>query len=47
VELRSFISKIDQVKLSQVNQAARELLHSDKIVVVTAGPPILAHKNIN
>ncbi len=46
VELRSFISKIDQVKLSQVNQAARELLHSDKIVVVTAGPPILAHKNI-
>jgi zinc protease len=47
VELRSFISKIEQVQLSQVNQAARELLHSDQIVVVTAGPPILAHKNIN
>ena len=45
VELHSFIRKIEQVKLSQVNQAARELLHSDKIVVVTAGPPILAHQN--
>jgi len=46
VELRSFISKIEQVNLNQVNQAARELLHPDKIVVVTAGPPILAHKKI-
>ena len=45
-ELRSFISKIEQVNLNQVNQAARELLHPDKIVVVTAGPPILAHKKI-
>ena len=43
-ELRSFINKIQQVNLNQVNQAARELLHPDKIVVVTAGPPILAHK---
>ncbi len=43
-ELRSFISKIEQVNLNQVNQAARELLHPDKIVVVTAGPQILAHK---
>ncbi|MBE9247899.1 insulinase family protein [Dolichospermum sp. LEGE 00240] len=46
VELRSFTSKIEQVNLNQVNQAARELLHPDKIVVVTAGPPILAHKKI-
>lgn len=45
IELRSFISKIKQVNLSQVNQAARELLHPDKIVVVTAGPPIIANKS--
>ncbi|MDD1428234.1 insulinase family protein, partial [Dolichospermum sp. ST_sed9] len=45
-ELRSFISKIEQVNLNQVNQAARELLHPDKIVVVTAGPQILARKKI-
>ena len=45
-ELCSFISKIEQVNLNQVNQAARELLHPDKIVVVTAGPQILAHKKI-
>ncbi|MFO5527583.1 MAG: M16 family metallopeptidase [Cuspidothrix sp.] len=44
IELRSFISKIKQVNLSQVNQAGRELLHPDKIVVVTAGPPIIANK---
>ncbi|MFM7407560.1 MAG: M16 family metallopeptidase [Cuspidothrix sp.] len=44
IELRSFITKIKQVNLSQVNQAARELLHPDKIVVVTAGPPIVANK---
>ena len=44
IELRSFISKIKQVNLSQVNQAGRELLHPDKIVVVTAGPPIVANK---
>ena len=44
IELRSFISKIKQVNLTQVNQAARELLHPDKIVVVTAGPPIVANK---
>ncbi len=37
-ELRGFTEKINQVSLSQVNQAARELLHPDKIVVVTAGP---------
>ncbi|MFN7414934.1 MAG: M16 family metallopeptidase [Dolichospermum sp.] len=46
IELRSFISKIEQVNLNQVNQTARELLHPDKIVVVTAGPQILAQKKI-
>ncbi len=39
-ELRSFIEKIQAVTLAQVNQAARELLHPDKIVVVTAGPAV-------
>jgi zinc protease len=43
-ELRSFTEKIDAVTLEQVNQAARELLHPDKIVVVTAGPPVLANQ---
>jgi zinc protease len=42
-ELRDFTDKINQVSLSQVNQAARELLHPDKIVVVTAGPAVTAH----
>ena len=37
-ELRSFTEKIQAVTLAQVNIAARELLHPDKIVVVTAGP---------
>ncbi|OUL32437.1 pitrilysin family protein [Nostoc sp. 106C] len=46
VELRSFTKKIQQVTLAQVNQAARELLHPDKIVVVTAGPAVLADQNI-
>jgi len=39
-ELRSFTEKIQAVTLAQVNQAARELLHPDKIVVVTAGPAV-------
>jgi zinc protease len=47
IELRSFTKKIQQVSLNEVNQAARELLHPDKIVVVTAGPPVLANQNIN
>ncbi|MBD2237548.1 insulinase family protein [Aulosira sp. FACHB-113] len=46
VELRSFSNKIHQVTLSEVNQAARELLHPDKIVVVTAGPAVLADHTI-
>ncbi|MBD2593347.1 insulinase family protein [Nostoc spongiaeforme FACHB-130] len=44
-ELNSFADKIKQVSLAQVNQAARELLHPDKIVVVTAGPAVIADKN--
>ncbi|MDF5734321.1 MULTISPECIES: M16 family metallopeptidase [unclassified Nostoc] len=40
VELHSFTDKIHQVTLDQVNQAARELLHPDQIVVVTAGPSV-------
>ncbi|AFY41795.1 pitrilysin family protein [Nostoc sp. PCC 7107] len=44
-ELHFFADKIKQVTLAQVNQAARELLHPDKIVVVTAGPTVVADKN--
>lgn len=43
-ELRSYTEKIQTVTSEQVNQAARELLHPDKIVVVTAGPPVLANQ---
>jgi zinc protease len=45
-ELFSFSQKIEQVTLSQVNQAARELLHPDKIVVVTAGPQVAELQSI-
>ncbi|MEH2150149.1 M16 family metallopeptidase [Nostoc sp.] len=45
-ELHFFTDKIQKVTLDQVNQAARELLHPDKIVVVTAGPSVLAEKSI-
>ncbi len=43
-ELRSYTEKIQAVTPTQVNQAARELLHPNKIVVVTAGPPVLANQ---
>ncbi|MEH1970230.1 M16 family metallopeptidase [Nostoc sp.] len=46
VELHSFTDKIQKVTLNQVNQASRELLHPDQIVVVTAGPSVLAEKGI-
>ncbi|MDZ8133835.1 MAG: pitrilysin family protein [Nostoc sp. DedQUE04] len=46
VELHSFADKIQKVTLTQVNQAARELLHPDQIVVVTAGPSVLVEKSI-
>ncbi|WP_442938421.1 M16 family metallopeptidase [Nostoc sp.] len=45
-ELHSFTDKIQKVTLTQVNQAARELLHLDQIVVVTAGPSVLTEKSI-
>ncbi|MEH2277576.1 MAG: pitrilysin family protein [Nostoc sp.] len=45
-ELHSFTDKIQKVTLDQVNQTARELLHPDQIVVVTAGPSVLAEKSI-
>ncbi|AFY32182.1 pitrilysin family protein [Calothrix sp. PCC 7507] len=45
-ELRAFTQKIQQVTLTEVNQAAHELLHPDQIVVVTAGPAVLAGQNI-
>ncbi len=43
-ELSNYTDKVQAVTPAQVNQAARELLHPDQIVVVTAGPPILANK---
>ncbi|WP_442944665.1 M16 family metallopeptidase [Nostoc sp.] len=46
IELHSLTDKIQKVTLNQVNQAARELLHPDKIVVVTAGPSVLVDKSI-
>jgi len=46
VELHSFSQKIQQVTIEEVNQAARELIHPDKIVVVTAGPVVLAKQSI-
>lgn len=38
-ELRQYPKQIEGVSQAQVDQAAQELLHPDKIVVVTAGPP--------
>lgn len=37
-ELRAFPQKLNSVTLTQVNQAAKELLQPNNIVVVTAGP---------
>jgi zinc protease len=45
-ELRHCTEKIQAVNLEQVNQAARELLYPDKIVVVTAGPAVFADQGI-
>jgi zinc protease len=44
-ELRKFVQQIEAVTLDQVNQAAKELLHPENIVVVTAGPPVSASAN--
>jgi len=41
-ELRQFSQKIQAVTLAQVNQAAKELLQPDNLVVVTAGPGVSA-----
>ena len=40
-ELRIYIEKINAVNLTQVNQAAQNLIQPDKIVIVTAGPEII------
>ncbi|MFH7024414.1 MAG: M16 family metallopeptidase [Heteroscytonema crispum UTEX LB 1556] len=45
-ELSLFTEKIQKVNLAEVNQAARELLHPDKIVVVTAGPAVVADQTL-
>jgi zinc protease len=39
-EIRDFVEQIQSVTLEQVNLAAKELLHPDNLVVVTAGPTI-------
>jgi zinc protease len=41
-EIREFVGQVESVTLEQVNQAAKELLHPDNLVVVTAGPTIAA-----
>ncbi|HEY9632628.1 MAG TPA: pitrilysin family protein [Coleofasciculaceae cyanobacterium] len=41
-EIREFINQIEAVTLDQVNKSAKELLHPDNLVVVTAGPAISA-----
>ncbi|MBW4628077.1 MAG: insulinase family protein [Brasilonema octagenarum HA4186-MV1] len=46
-ELHNFTAKIQAVKFEQVNQAARELLYPDKIVVVTAGPDVSTQGSIS
>lgn len=46
-EMRDFIKKIQAVTPEQVNQAAKELLHPDNLVVVSAGPPLSASRPSN
>ena len=41
-ELREFVNRIESVTLEQVNQTAKELLHPDNLIVVTAGPAVSA-----
>ncbi|BCL34022.1 M16 family metallopeptidase [Nostoc sp. MS1] len=45
-ELHSYTEKIEQVTLAEVNQAARELLHPDQVVVVTVGPSMVATQGV-
>ncbi|WP_413172826.1 M16 family metallopeptidase [Anabaena azotica] len=42
MELRAFAEKLQKVTKKEVNQVARQLLDPDKLVVVTAGPAIMA-----
>ncbi|KST68296.1 peptidase M16 [Mastigocoleus testarum BC008] len=44
-ELEEYSEKIEAVTLTQVNQVAKELLHPDKVTIVTAGPPRNRAKN--
>ena len=39
-EIRNYPEKIQAITLEQVNQVAKELLHPDNLVVVTAGPNV-------
>jgi zinc protease len=39
-EIRQFIQKIEAVTPERVNQAVKQLLQPDQVVVVTAGPPL-------
>jgi zinc protease len=41
-EIRDFVNQVESVTLDQANQAAKELLHPDNLVVVTAGPTVAA-----
>jgi zinc protease len=41
-EIREFVNQVESVSLDQVNQAAKELLHPDNLIVVTAGPTVAA-----
>jgi zinc protease len=46
-ELRQFGGKIQSVTLTQVNQAAKELLHPDNLVIVTAGLEVrMSHSGV-
>jgi hypothetical protein len=38
-EIRNYTDKIEAVTPAQVNQMIVELLHPDRMVIVTAGPP--------
>ncbi|MEO0408761.1 MAG: pitrilysin family protein, partial [Cyanobacteria bacterium P01_A01_bin.135] len=39
-EVYEYAERLDQLTLAQVNQAARELLHPDRLVVSSAGPAL-------
>jgi zinc protease len=44
-EIREFPNKIRAVTPAQVNQVAKELLHPDRFVIVTVGPPLTSNKS--